>query len=92
MIETILLDNPEIDEAVLNYCEAQPEYQLLEAACKEKYKELQRFFLELEDAYNAKWGFLTQAYYHIGLGVRQELLTALNPTAPNAAWPICPRT
>lgn len=80
MIKAILLDNPEIDEEVRRYCEARPEYQALEAACKEKYQELQRAFLELEDAYNAKWCFLTQAYYHIGLGVRQELLTALEPT------------
>lgn len=80
MITTILLDNPEIDEAVRRYCETQPAYQALEAACKEKYRQLQTAFLELEDAYNAKWGFLTQAYYHMGLGVRQELLTALDPT------------
>ena len=80
MIKAILLDNPEIDEAVRRSCEADPEYQALEAACKEKYEQLQRVFLELEDAYNAKWGFLTQTYYHIGLGVRQELLAALDPT------------
>ena len=85
MIETILLDNPEIDEGVRLYCETSPKYQALEAACKEKYEQLQTVFLELEDAYNAKWCFLTQAYYHMGLGVRQELLTALNPTGRNTA-------
>ncbi len=80
MIQTILLDNPEIDEAVRRYCEDRPEYRALEAACKEKDNRLQQAFLEWEDAYNAKWGFLTQAYYHMGLGVRQELLAALDPT------------
>ena len=85
MIKAILLDNPEIDEAVRRYCEAQPEYRTLEAACKEKYEQLQNSFLELEDAYNAKGCFLTRAYYHIGLGVRQELLNALGPTGRNTA-------
>lgn len=85
MLETILLDNPEIDEAVRLYCETGPEYQALEAAFQEKYSLLQRVFLELEDAYNAKGCFLTQAYCHMGLGMRQELLNVLGPTGRNTA-------
>ena len=85
MIETLLLDNPEIDEAIRLRCEANPQYQALKTDCREKYQQLQRAFQELEDAYNAQWSFLTQAYYHMGLGVRQELLTALDPTGRNTA-------
>lgn len=85
MIRSILLDNPEIDEAVLRACASQSAYQALDAACKKKEQQLQRMALELEDAYNAKWIFLTQAYYHMGLGLRQELLTALGATGQSDA-------
>ena len=81
MLETILFDNPEIDEAVRLYCETDPKYQTLETECEEKRRALQDAFLAWDDAYNAKWVFLTQAYYHMGLGLRQELFSSLGLTA-----------
>ena len=85
MLEKILFDNPEIDEAVRVYCESQPDYQALDADCQAKRRALQDAFLAWDDACNAKWGYVSQAYYHTGLGLRQALSSALDLTARSAS-------
>ena len=82
MLETMLFDNPEIDEAVHRYCESQPDYQALETDCQAKWENLQQALIAWADAESAKWGCISQAYYHMGLGVRQELFAATAQSAP----------
>ena len=82
MIETILLDNPEVDEEVNRCCQTHPEYQTLESDCSAKWQALQEALIAWADAESAKWGFLSQAYYHRGLGLRQELFSVLGRLEP----------
>ena len=84
MLETMLFDNPEIDEAVRQYCESQPKYHALKASSQAKWQNLQQALIDWADAESTRWDYISQAYYHMGLGLRQELFTALNPTAQSA--------
>ena len=82
ILNTLFLDNPCLPEQVRAYCktlpefrEAEREYQAAEQELEKLlgYKALNRFD-EAQSRYMAR---LVQAYYPFGLGLRQELLLAL---------------
>ena len=85
MLDRILFDNPEIDDAILHDCQSRPEYRALEADCDAKEQALRDAYIAWCDAQSAKWGYLSLAYYHKGLGLRQELSAALGFTAQSAS-------
>lgn len=82
ILNTIFLDNPYIPEQVCAYCKTLPEFREAEQEYRAAEQELenqlgyQAFnrFDEVQSRYMAR---LVQAYYLFGLGLRQELLSAL---------------
>lgn len=82
ILNTIFLDNPYIPEQVCAYCKTFPEFREAEREYRATEQELenqlgyQAFnrFDEVQSRYMAR---LVQAYYLFGLGLRQELLSAL---------------
>lgn len=83
MIQTIFFDNPDLPTKVYTYCKSLPEYNEAEreyAAMLEKLKNLLGWeqFQRLEDCFCTYEAQLVQAYYRFGLGLRQEVLWALD--------------
>ena len=82
ILNTLFLDNPYLPEQVWAYCETLPEFREAEREYQAAEQELenqlgyQAFnrFDEVQSRYMAR---LVQAYYLFGLGLRQELLSAL---------------
>lgn len=82
ILNTIFLDNPYLPERVCAYCNTLPEFREAELEYRAAEQELenqlgyQAFnrFDEIQSRYMAR---LVQAYYLFGLGLRQELLSAL---------------
>lgn len=82
ILNTIFLDNPYLPERVCAYCNTLPEFREAELEYRAAEQELenqlgyQAFnrFDEVQSRYMAR---LVQAYYLFGLGLRQELLSAL---------------
>lgn len=82
ILNTIFLDNPYLPEQVCTYCNTLPEFREAEREYRAAEQELenqlgyQAFnrFDEVQSRYMAR---LVQAYYLFGLGLRQELLSAL---------------
>lgn len=82
ILNTLFLDNPCLPEQVCAYCKTLPEFREAELDYRAAEQELenqlgyQAFnrFDEVQSRYMAR---LVQAYYLFGLGLRQELLSAL---------------
>lgn len=82
ILNTLFLDNPCLPEQVRAYCKTLPEFREAELDYRAAEQELenqlgyQAFnrFDEVQSRYMAR---LVQAYYLFGLGLRQELLSAL---------------
>lgn len=82
ILNTLFLDNPYIPEQVAAYCNTLPEYREAERAYLAVEQELEdrlgyetsSRFEEIQSRYMAR---LVQAYYLFGLGLRQEVLSAL---------------
>lgn len=82
ILNTIFLDNPYLPEQVCAYCKTLPEFREAEREYRAAEQELenqlgyQAFnrFDEVQSRYLAR---LVQAYYLFGLGLRQEVLSAL---------------
>lgn len=82
ILNTIFLDNPYLPEQVCAFCKTLPEFREAEREYRAAEQELenrlgyQAFnrFDEVQSRYMAR---LVQAYYLFGLGLRQELLSAL---------------
>ena len=85
MLDRILFDNPEIDDDILRECQSRPEYQALETDCAAAEQALKEVYIAWSDAQSARWSYLSLAYYHRGLGLRQELSAALGLTAQSAS-------
>lgn len=75
ILNTIFLDNPYLPEQVCAYCKTLPEFREAEQELEKLlgYEALNHFD-EAQPRYMAR---LVQAYYLFGLGLRQELLSAL---------------
>ena len=83
ILAALFLDNPYIPEQIYTFCRQLPEFQKAE----QDYKALtEKLRLQLEDEAfdgfeNTLYWYLAQyskAYYLFGLGLRQELLSALH--------------
>lgn len=82
ILNTLFLDNPYLPEQVTAFCNTIPEYREAEREYREAERELEKQlgyaalnrFDKAQSRYIAR---LVQAYYLFGLGLRQELLTAL---------------
>lgn len=82
ILNTIFLDNPYLPERVCAYCNTLPEFREAEREYRAAELELEKLlgyealnrFDEAQSRYMAR---LVQAYYLFGLGLRQELLSAL---------------
>ncbi len=82
ILNALFLDNPYIPEQVAAYCKTLPEYREAEQAYLAAEQELEdrlgyevlNRFDEAQSRYMAR---LVQAYYLFGLGLRQEVLSAL---------------
>ena len=82
ILNALFLDNPYIPEQVAAFCKTLPEYREAERAYREAEQELEdrlgyevlNRFDEAQSRYMAR---LVQAYYLFGLGLRQEVLSAL---------------
>ena len=82
ILNTLFLDNPYLPEQVTAFCKTLPEYREAEREYRAAERELEaqlgyevlNRFDEAQSRYLAR---LVQAYYLFGLGLRQELLSAL---------------
>ena len=82
ILRTIFLDNPYIPEQVFAFCNQLPEFQEAERAYAQSADRLRaRLGAEEADAFDETFSwYLAQyvhAYYLFGLGLRQEVLSAL---------------
>ena len=75
ILNTLFLDNPYLPEQVTAFCKTLPEYREAERELEAQlgYEVLNRFD-EAQSRYLAR---LVEAYYLFGLGLRQEVLSAL---------------
>ena len=83
LLNSVFFDNPQLSSEVYTYCKSLPEYNEAEreyAAMLEKLKNLLGWeqFQRLEDCFCSYEAHLVQAYYLFGLGLRQEVLWALD--------------
>lgn len=81
MLKTLLLDNPYIPEQGCAFCNQLPEFREAERAYKDFASALrQRLGGEydaFEEVLNWHLAQYAHAYYLFGLGIRQEVLSAL---------------
>ena len=82
ILQTLFLENPYLPEQVCAFCRTLPEFQEAERAYQAAEQELEEKLgyetsgriEEIQSRYMAR---LVQAYYLFGLGLRQEVLSAL---------------
>ena len=82
ILNTLFLDNPYLPEQVCAYCNTLPEFREAEREYRAAERELEdqlgyevlNRFDEAQSRYLAR---LAEAYYLFGLGLRQEVLSAL---------------
>ena len=82
ILNTLFLDNPYLPEQVTAFCKTLPEYREAEQAFRAAEQEIEaqlgydlvNRFDEAQSRYLAR---LVEAYYLFGLGLRQEVLSAL---------------
>lgn len=82
ILNALFLDNPYLPEQVAVFCKTLPEYQEAEREYQAAEQELEdqlgytalNRFDEAQSRYMAR---LAEAYYLFGLGLRQEVLSAL---------------
>ena len=83
-LKVLFVDNPYIAERVCAFCDALPEFQETEwefNAISEQIAEKlgQELYLDFEAAQSWYMAKLVNAYYLFGLGLRQEIISALQP-------------
>lgn len=82
ILNTIFLDNPYLPKRVCAYCNTLPEFREAELEYRAAEQELEnqlgyQAFNRFDEAQSRYMARLVQAYYLFGLGLRQELLSAL---------------
>lgn len=82
ILNTIFLDNPYLPERVCTYCKTLPEFREAEQEYRAAELELEnqlgyQAFNRFDEAQSRYMARLVRAYYLFGLGLRQELLSAL---------------
>ena len=83
-LKMLFVDNPYLAEQVYDFCKTLPEFREAErefhAVSEEIAKKLGRdLYFEFENAQSWYMARLVNAYYLFGLGLRQEVLSALQP-------------
>ena len=83
-LKMLFVDNPYIAEQVCAFCSTLSEFQEAERkfdAVSEQIAEKlgQELYLDFEEAQSWYMAKLVNAYYLFGLGLRQEVLSALQP-------------
>lgn len=82
ILNTLFLDNPYLPEQVAAFCKTLPEYREAEREYRAAERELEarlgyESFNRFDEAQSRYLARLVEAYYLFGLGLRQELLSAL---------------
>ena len=82
ILNALFLDNPYLPEQVAAFCKTLPEYRAAERAFRATERELEErlgsdFADRFDEAQSRYLARLVEAYYLFGLGLRQELLSAL---------------
>lgn len=82
ILNTLFLDNPYLPERVAAFCETLPEYRAAEWEYRAAERELEarlgyESFNRFDEAQSRYLARLVEGYYLFGLGLRQELLSAL---------------
>lgn len=82
ILNTLFLDNPYLPEQITAFCTSLPEYQVAEREYQAAEAQISRqlgreAFNRFEEAQSHYMARLVRAYYLFGLGLRQELLSAL---------------
>lgn len=82
LLNTLFLDNPYLPEQAAAFCAAFPELQAAERDYRAEQQALEdrlgyEAFSRLEEIQSHYMAQLVQAYYLFGLGLRQEVLSAL---------------
>ena len=79
ILNTLFLDNPYLPEQVAAFCNTLPEYREAEREYREAEQELEKQlgYAALNHFDEAQSRYMARLYYLFGLGLRQELLTAL---------------
>ncbi len=86
-IKMLFVDNPEIDEAVKEFYEKSPEYLKVKQEFYETAEEIAKIVgYDLYNRFEQLFGiYVARAndiYYLFGLGLRQEVISALQPEMP----------
>lgn len=81
-LKMLFIDNPEIDEAIKEFCEQSPEYLKIKEEFYETAHEIAKIVgFDLYDRFEQRFGIYvarsSDIYYLFGLGLRQEVLAAL---------------
>ena len=84
ILYTLFQDNVELPGKVYEFCKETPEFcqaeQKFEAISRKvAEKQGQELYLDFEEAQSWYMAKLVNAYYLFGLGLRQEVLSALQP-------------
>ena len=81
-LKMLFIDNPEIDEAIKKFCAQSPEFLKIKEEFYETAHEIAKIVgWELYDRFEQRFGIYvarsSDIYYLFGLGLRQEVLSAL---------------
>jgi len=84
LLYTLFQDNVELPGKVYEFCKGLPEFcqaeQEFEAISSQAAEKMgNEFYLRFENAQTRYMAHLVNAYYLFGLGLRQEVLSALQP-------------
>ena len=83
-IKMLFIDNPEIEEAIKEFCAQNPEYLKLKQEFYETAQQIAGIVgYELYNRFEQRFGLYiacsNDVYYLFGLGLRQEIISALQP-------------
>ena len=83
-LKMLFIDNPEIEEAIKEFCEQSPDYLKIKQEFYETAQQVAGVIgWELYNRFEQRFGLYIASsndiYYLFGLGLRQEVLSALQP-------------
>ena len=83
-IKMLFIDNPEIEEVIKEFCAQSPEYLKLKQEFYETAQQISgivgyELYNRFEGRFNTYMACYTDLYYLFGLGLRQEVISALQP-------------
>ena len=86
-IKMLFLDNPEMTEQIEAFCQRDPLFSKVKLEFYETAHEIAQIVgYELYDRFEQRFGLYTarssDLYYLFGLGLRQEVVSALQPNLP----------